>query len=58
MEFTPRYMEGEVPVEVASFKYGGDTVIEFITDVEGNWDYFLRLVYCSLTATICKIITS
>ncbi|CAK9018083.1 unnamed protein product [Durusdinium trenchii] len=47
MEFTPRYMEGEVPVAVPSFTYASDTVIEFITDVEGNWEYFLRLVYSS-----------
>ncbi|CAK9098793.1 Phosphoglycolate phosphatase [Durusdinium trenchii] len=40
-------MEGEVPVAVPSFTYASDTVIEFITDVEGNWEYFLRLVYSS-----------
>lgn len=34
-------------VENASFSYGSDTVIEFITDVEGHWEYFLRLAHCS-----------
>ena len=53
MEFTPRYMEGEVPVAVPSFTYASDTMIEFITDVEGNWEYFLRLVYSHLLAFGC-----
>ena len=36
-----------VAVENPFFTYAEDTVIEFITDIEGHWEYFLRLVHCS-----------
>lgn len=36
-----------VEVENPSFTYSDDTVIEFISDVEGHWEYFLRLTHCS-----------
>jgi len=36
-----------VAVENPFFTYSEDTVIEFITDVEGHWEYFLRLAHCS-----------
>ena len=41
------YEQRDELVENASFSYGSDTVIEFITDVEGHWEYFLRLAHCS-----------
>ena len=37
----------EVVVESTDFTYSDDTVIEFFTDVEGNWEYFLRIAHSS-----------
>ena len=37
----------QVVVENKNFTYSDDTLIEFITDVEGHWEYFLRLAHCS-----------
>lgn len=37
----------QVVVENKNFTYSDDTLIEFITDVEGHWEYFLRVAHCS-----------
>jgi len=31
-------------VEISSFKFNSKSQIEFITDVEGHWEYFLRFI--------------